>query len=180
MLTGGLFPQPCPQMDLTLDPHHNSVGKESACNVGDPSSIPGLGRFAGKGIGYPLKYSWASLVAQLVKNLPEMKIPWRTERLSTPVFWHGEFHGLYSPRGHKQLDMTATFSSLTILPMPTTLKSGTRYREQVQILLEANFCLNSPPPSPVFPAEAEASVGQPAPSHSLGHPPPTIVITNPS
>ena len=34
----------------------------------DPGSIPGLGRTPGEGIGYPLKYSWASLVAQLVKN----------------------------------------------------------------------------------------------------------------
>ena len=47
-----------------------SDGKESTCNVGDPGSIPGLGRSAGDGIGYPLQYSWASLVAQLVKNLP--------------------------------------------------------------------------------------------------------------
>ena len=50
----------------------SSVGKESACNAGDPSSIPGLGRSAGEGIGYPLQYSWASLVAQLVKNSPAM------------------------------------------------------------------------------------------------------------
>ena len=49
----------------------SSVGKESACNAGDPSSIPGLGRSAGEWIDYPLQYSWASLVAQLVKNLPE-------------------------------------------------------------------------------------------------------------
>ena len=47
-----------------------SVGKESTCSAGDPSSIPGLGRSAGEGIGYPLQYSWASLVAQLVKNPP--------------------------------------------------------------------------------------------------------------
>ena len=46
------------------------VGKESTCNAGDPSSIPGSGRSAGEGIGYPLQYSWDSLVAQLVKNLP--------------------------------------------------------------------------------------------------------------
>ena len=50
----------------------SSVGKESACIAGDPGSIPGLGRSAGKGIGYPLQYSWASLVAQLVKNPPAM------------------------------------------------------------------------------------------------------------
>ena len=53
----------------------SSVGKESTCNVGDPGLIPGLGRSAGEGIGYPLQYSCASLVAQLVKNLPAM---WET------------------------------------------------------------------------------------------------------
>ena len=47
---------------------HSSVDKESTCNAGDPGSIPGLGRSTGEGIGYPLQYSWASLVAQLVKN----------------------------------------------------------------------------------------------------------------
>ena len=52
---------------------HSSVGKESACNAGDPSSIPGSGRFTGEGIGYPPQYSWSSLVAQLVKNLPTMR-----------------------------------------------------------------------------------------------------------
>ena len=53
---------------------HSSVGKESACNAGDSSSIPGLGRSTGgEGIGYPLQYSWASLVAQLVKNPPAMQ-----------------------------------------------------------------------------------------------------------
>ena len=54
----------------------SSVGKESTCNVGDPVSIPGLGRSPGEGIGYPLQYSWASLVAQLVKNLPAMRETW--------------------------------------------------------------------------------------------------------
>ena len=48
----------------------SSVGKESACNAGDPGSIPGSGRSAGKGIVYPFQYAWASLVAQLVKNPP--------------------------------------------------------------------------------------------------------------
>ena len=50
----------------------SSVGKESACNAEDPSSIPGLGRCAGEEIDYPLQYSWAFLVAQLVKDLPGM------------------------------------------------------------------------------------------------------------
>ena len=45
------------------------AGIESACNVGDPGSIPGLGISPGEGIGYPLQYSWASLVAQMVKCL---------------------------------------------------------------------------------------------------------------
>ena len=54
----------------------SSVGKESACSVGDPSSIPGPGRSTGEGIGYPLQYTWASLVAQLVKNLPAMQETW--------------------------------------------------------------------------------------------------------
>ena len=51
----------------------SSAGKESACGAGDPSSIPGSGRPSGEGIGYPLQYPWASLVAQLVKNLPAMQ-----------------------------------------------------------------------------------------------------------
>ena len=54
----------------------SSVGKESACNAGDPRSIPGSGRSPGEGVGYPLQYSWASLVAQLVKNPPSMWETW--------------------------------------------------------------------------------------------------------
>ena len=83
-----------------------SVGKESTCKAGDPGSIPGLGKSPGEGNGYPLQYSWASLVAQLVKNPPAMwfepwvgKIPWRRERVPSAVFWPGEFHGPYSPLG---------------------------------------------------------------------------------
>ena len=55
----------------------SSVGKESSCSSAeDPSSIPGSGRSTGEEIGYPLWYSWASLVAQLVKNLPAMRETW--------------------------------------------------------------------------------------------------------
>ena len=50
-----------------------SAGKESACEAGNPGSIPGSGRSAGEGIGYPLQYSWASLVAQLLKNPPAVQ-----------------------------------------------------------------------------------------------------------
>ena len=62
--------------------------------------------------------SWASLIAQLVKNLPTMwetwvRIPQRRERLSTPVFWPREFHGLYIPQGSKESDMKAeTFTHM--------------------------------------------------------------------
>ena len=54
----------------------SSIGEESACNAGDLSSIPGSGRAAGEGIDYPLQYSWASLVAWLVKNPPSMQETW--------------------------------------------------------------------------------------------------------
>ena len=54
----------------------SSAGKESACNAGDPSLTSGSGRSAGEGIGYPLQFFWASLVAQLVKNLPAMWETW--------------------------------------------------------------------------------------------------------
>ena len=58
-----------------------SAGKESTCNAGDLDLIPGLGR-----------------------------VPWRRERLPTPVFWPGEFHELYSPWGHKKSDVTERVS----------------------------------------------------------------------
>ena len=54
----------------------DSDGKESACNAGDSGSISGSGRSTGEGISYPLQYSWASLVAQLVKNPPAMQETW--------------------------------------------------------------------------------------------------------
>ena len=54
----------------------SSAGKKSTCNAGDPGSIPGLGRSLGEAIGYPLQYSWASLVTQLVKNPPAMQETW--------------------------------------------------------------------------------------------------------
>ena len=51
----------------------SSPGEESTFNAEDPGLIPGSGRFPGEGIGYPLQYSWASLVAQSVKNMPTME-----------------------------------------------------------------------------------------------------------
>ena len=106
----------------------SSADKESACNAGDPSSIPGLGRSTGEGIGYLLQYSWASLEAQLVKNLPAMWVTWvqslgrentlEKERPPTPVFLPGESRGWrslvgYSPWGHKELDTTEWLNSLS-------------------------------------------------------------------
>ena len=54
----------------------SSVGKESACNAGDLGWIPGWGKSTEEGIRYPVQYSWSSLVAQLVKNLPAMSETW--------------------------------------------------------------------------------------------------------
>ena len=51
----------------------SSVGRDSTCNAGDPRLIPGSGGSAEEGIGYPFQYSWASLVAQLVKNVLTMR-----------------------------------------------------------------------------------------------------------
>ena len=79
----------------------SSAGQESSCNAGEPSSIPGKWR-SPKGTRYPLQFSWASLVAQMVKNLPAMwepwvgKIPWRRAWQPIPVFLPGE-----SPRTEK-------------------------------------------------------------------------------
>ena len=61
---------------LMLGFPHSSVGKESACNAGDPGLIPGWARSPGEGIGYPFQCSWASVVAQLVKNPPAMWETW--------------------------------------------------------------------------------------------------------
>ena len=93
-----------------MPPRLKRFSKDSGFGAG----IPGSGRSAGEGIGRPLQYSWASLVAQLVKNPPAVqetwvlvgKIPWRRERLPTSVFWPGEFHGLYNLWGHEESDMT--------------------------------------------------------------------------
>ena len=88
---------------------HSSAGKESAWTAGNPGSIPGLGTFPGEGIGYPLQYFWASLVAQTVENLPAMAEIWvrsllgedpLEEGMATPVFLPGESHGQRSLTGY--------------------------------------------------------------------------------
>ena len=62
--------------DQRQDFPSSSAGKESTCNAEDPSLIPGSERFPEEEIGYPLQFSWVSLVAQRVKNLPVMRETW--------------------------------------------------------------------------------------------------------
>ena len=88
----------------------------TALSKGDISSIPELGRSPGEGIGYLLQYSWASLVAETVKNLPAMwetwfnpwvgKIPWRRAWPPTRVLVPGESLWTEEPGGSRELDMT--------------------------------------------------------------------------
>ena len=73
----------------------SSAGKEPACNAGDPSSIPGSGGSPGEGVGYSLQYSWASLVAQMMKNPPAMQESWvrslgREDTLGDMFYYPGE------------------------------------------------------------------------------------------
>ena len=108
-----------------IDFPHSPFDKESACNTGDPSLNPGLGRSPGEGLGYQLQYSWASLVAQLIKestcNVGDLgsnpwpwdgKISWRREWLPTPVFLPREFHRLFSLWGYTELDSDFHFHFL--------------------------------------------------------------------
>ena len=99
----------------------NSVGKDSTCNAGDPGSIPGSGRPPGEGIGYPLQYSWASLVVLAVQNPLKCgslgfdpwvgKISWKRAWQPTPVSLPGESPWTEEPgrvqsMGGKESDMT--------------------------------------------------------------------------
>ena len=100
----------------------NSAGKESTCNAGDPGLIPGSGSSPGEGIGYPLQYSWASLAALMVKNLPAMRETWvrplgqedpleegmatQSSVLAWRIPWTERNLASYSPRGHKESDTT--------------------------------------------------------------------------
>ena len=93
----------------------SSADKESTFIEGDPRSIPGSGSSPGEGIGYPLQYSWASLVAQMVKNPPAMgetwvqslswEDPWRRAWQPTPVFLPGEFPWTEEPGGLQSMGL---------------------------------------------------------------------------
>ena len=71
-----LIAEKCPKYCEVLSFPGSSTGKEYACNAGEPSLITGLRSYPGEGICNPLKYSWASLMAQMVKNLPAMWETW--------------------------------------------------------------------------------------------------------
>ena len=117
LLTSSLLPlPPSPVLigQLVTLCFDNLAGKESVCNSGDPDLIPGLGRSTGDRIGYPLQHSWASIVAQLVKNPPAMWETWvqclgwedplqkkpatHSSILAWRISWTGEFHGVAKSR----------------------------------------------------------------------------------
>ena len=124
-------------------------GPESAFNAGDPGSIPGPGRSAGEGIGYPLQYSWVSLMVQLVKNLPAMwetlvwslgwedpletgkaahssilawRIPWTVESMGLQKVGHNfHFHFFDTEVGFLILSCMSCLCSFNINPLSTIL-----------------------------------------------------------
>ena len=124
----------------------SSAGKKSACNAGDPGLIPGLGRSPGEGIGYPPQYSWASLVAQLVKkksacsvgdlgSIPGLKDPLEKGKAthSSILAWRIPWTVLYSLWGHKESDMTEQLS-LSLWNMLTARR---------ELMLSVNFIIAS-------------------------------------
>ena len=103
---------------------NSSVDKESTCRAGDPSLIPGSGRSPGEGIGNPLQYSWASLVTQLVKNLPTMWEAWiqplgSEDPPEKGKATHSSILAWRIPWSHKESDTTERLSlSLNTHPSP--------------------------------------------------------------
>ena len=100
----------------------SSVGKESACNAGDPPRFdPWVGKIPWRRdrlptplfLGFPCGSAGKESTCNVgdLGSIPGLgRFPWRKERLPTPVFWPGEFHGLYSPWGRKELDITEPVS----------------------------------------------------------------------
>ena len=112
-----LIPSPCLTADMTKQLLHRSHWEQCSLGVSyRPVLHVNLSYRIEWGIVTYFASLWASLVAQMVKNLPVGdlglilgwvgKSPWRREQLPTPVFCLGEFHGLYSPRDHKESDTT--------------------------------------------------------------------------
>ena len=110
----------------------SSADKESACNAGDPGSIPGLAKIPWRRDRLPtpvfLGFSGASDSKESTCNAGDPcsitglgRFPWRRERLPTPVVWPGEFQGPYSSWGCKESDVTERLSlSLSFFPQPQT------------------------------------------------------------
>ena len=129
----------------------NSAGKESTCSAEDPSSIPRSERSPGEAIGYPLQYSWASLLAQMVKNLPtrwETRVrslawedPWRRGhgnplQYSCPENPHGQRSlAGYSPWGCKESDMTEQVSTSAILNCSKSHVEATIIEQMVAVVV---------------------------------------------
>ena len=149
-----------------------SAGKETACNTGDPGFIPGSGRSPGERTGYPLQYSWASLVAQMVKNLPAMRETWvwslgREDPLEEGMATHSsilawripwrEGPGGCSPWGHKESDTTER------------LRTHTRWVSYGQSMQHPKWC---PFPCKQHPIERLT------PPHTLSHLSPLTSKTN--
>ena len=137
----------------------SSASKESTCNAGAPSSIPGLRSSSfGEGIGYPLQYSWASLVTQMVKNLPTIWETWvqslgwqdpleqsmatHSSILAREIPWTEEPGGLW---GHREWDRTERLSIHTwILGRPCTSAAALLRASQLPSCPEAFLsCLSS-------------------------------------
>ena len=113
---------------ITFSFPDSSVGKEATCNAEDPGLTAGSGRSAGEGIGYPLQYSWASLVAKTVKNLPAMQETWvqsldwedpleKGKAAHSSILAFGESHGQRSlvdcsPWAHEESDTTEQLTHL--------------------------------------------------------------------
>ena len=124
------------ELPETLFLFDGPVGKESACNAGDLGLIPRLGRSAGEGVGYPLQYSWASLVAQLVKNPPAMWEAWvrslgwedplekGTATHSSILAWRipwTSVHGVSKSQTWQQLSLSLSSQSYLLVTTPTVL-----------------------------------------------------------
>ena len=101
----------------------SSDGKESSCNAGDPGSIHGSGISTGEGIGYLLQYSWAFLVAHLVKNPPTIRETWLLpldweEPLNNGTDTHSHILAWIIPwtiQGYKESHTTEWFSLCNVI-----------------------------------------------------------------
>ena len=136
---------------FVMDFPGSSTGKEFACSAENPSLIPGLRRSPGEGIDYPLQYSWASLVAQTVKNPPATwetwvrsvgwEDPWRRED-PTPIFspgkslWQRSLAG-YRPQVRKALNTTERVSTAQVCHRcPSKEQEPSNFRAAVSASIE--------------------------------------------